>query len=455
MIDPCKKTRTKRLLLLAAVALMAMLAAGCASVDPGALRNVAEYQIRKTFPPVFVWQEGSQPPAGALRGTVRDAAGNPLPGALVLVSTVRGETTTARTDTAGTYLLANVPAGRVTPMAAAWGYDAVNGPPVRVGPGSEVSGVDFVLPARSPAPVMPTDLRIGGPVQAASDFPEPMVATRIPFTFTQDGVTVDVGQIYLPVQQARSETGPSDGANARSENGNPPGATGLGDRPSLPTLFIVYPSRPLNWDAASVGLTRDGFTVLAVGPDGDRGLDMEGHIRDMRAAMQLWVDGKLPIDPPGDNWVLLSGSFGSLIVYPALQDLPVQPPRMVDIGGVSDAFLGVQALYSTDLEIPPPYDSAVAALGRPDRDPAFFYQFSPALDAAHLPPTFVVHMLNDPVIPHNQALALIDALDAARVPHESLLYEDTTHYLDAYNPTPGTGMVFERVLDYVEGISLP
>ncbi|MCO5246347.1 MAG: carboxypeptidase-like regulatory domain-containing protein, partial [Anaerolineae bacterium] len=73
----------KRLLFLAAVALMVLLAGGCASVDPGALRNVAEYQIRKTFPPVFIWQEASQPPAGALRGTVTDEAGNPLPGALV------------------------------------------------------------------------------------------------------------------------------------------------------------------------------------------------------------------------------------------------------------------------------------------------------------------------------------------------------------------------------------
>ncbi|MCB0257219.1 MAG: carboxypeptidase regulatory-like domain-containing protein, partial [Anaerolineae bacterium] len=345
--------------------------------------------MRKTFPPIFVWQEDREPAAGRLRGTVTDEAGDPLPGALVLVSTVRGETTTARTDEAGSYVLVNVPPGQIVPMAAGWGHDAVNGAPVRAGSGLEVAGVDFVLPARSPRPVTPTDLRIGQPVQATSNFPEPMVATRIPFTFTLDGVTVDVGQIYLPPDQARTEIAPSDSS-------------------PLPTLFIVYPSRPLNWDAASVGLTRDGFTVLAIGPDGDRGLDMEGHIRDLRAAMQLWVDGKLPIDPPGDNWVLLSGSFGSLIVFPALEDLPSMPPRMVDIGGVSDAFLGVQALYSADLEIPPPYDSAVAALGRPDRDPAFFYQFSPALLAEHLPPTLVVHMLNDPVIPHNQALALID-----------------------------------------------
>jgi hypothetical protein len=37
----------------------------------------------------------------------------------------------------------------------------------------------------------------------------------------------------------------------------------------------------------------------------------------------------------------------------------------------------------------------------------------------------------------------------AGIPHELLLYTDTTHYLDAYNPTPGTELVYERVLDYV------
>ena len=403
-----------------AVLLLTILAAGCGGIDAETVGNVLDYQIRKTFPPLLVWQEGSVPVAGSLRGAVSNAAGRPLAGALVLVSTARGETSTTRTDRAGRYLLSDLPPGRTKPMAAAWGYDAFNSSPLRVRSGEQQTA-DFVLPAHSAEPLTLRDLRIGTPEVASSDFPASMIATRIPFSFTLDDVLIDVGQIYLPAEA------PAD----------PP-----------PTLFIVYPSKPLNWDAASVGLTRDGSTVIAVGPDGDRGLDMDGHGRDLRAAVQLWAEGRLPAPPPDDNWALLSGSFGSLIVFPVLEDLAVQPARLVDIGGVSDAFLGVQSLYSADLEIPPPYDSAVAALGRPDRDPAFFYQFSPSLFAEHLPPMLVVHMLNDPVIPHNQALALIDALEAAGVPHETLLYEDTTHYLDAYHPTLATGTVFERVLDY-------
>jgi len=216
-------------------------------------------------------------------------------------------------------------------------------------------------------------------------------------------------------------------------------------------LVIIYPSHPLNWNAASVALTRDGNPVLALGPHSSGGLDIDQHARNYRAALQLWQSGQLtPLGQPGDDWVAMAGSFSSLILFRALQDLPAMPPAIVDVGGISDAFLGVQALYDADLAIPAPYDSAVAALGRPDRDPAFFYGFSPVFYADRLPPTLVIHTTNDEVIPFNQAEALATALDAAGVPHELLLYEDTTHYLDAYNPTPATRMVYERVLAYVQ-----
>jgi acetyl esterase/lipase len=219
-------------------------------------------------------------------------------------------------------------------------------------------------------------------------------------------------------------------------------------------LVIIYPSHPLNWNAASVALTRDGNPILALGPHGSAGLDIDQHARNFRAALQLWQNGQLmPLGEPDRRWVAMSGSFGSLILFKSLANLPEQPPAIVDVGGISDAFLGIQALYDKDLAIPAPYDSAVAALGRPDRDPAFFYGFSPVFNAGKLPPMLVVHTTNDEVVPSNQAVALDQALTAAGVPHELLLYEDTTHYLDAYNPTPGTHLVYERVLEYVAGVA--
>jgi dipeptidyl aminopeptidase/acylaminoacyl peptidase len=62
----------------------------------------------------------------------------------------------------------------------------------------------------------------------------------------------------------------------------------------------------------------------------------------------------------------------------------------------------------------------------------------------------IVHTYADEVIPYNQATVLAAAMAAAGVQHDLLLYEDTTHYLDAYNPTPATHLVFERVLEFAK-----
>jgi hypothetical protein len=434
--------RTSLLLTLLACAI---LLAACGAVDAQTVRNVAEYQIRKALPPLLVYRE---PPAPATSsGVVRDEAGQPIPNAVVLVSTVRGEAVHARSDATGRYRLEDISPGRYVPMAGAWGYETVNGPAMRLSPGQFQDGVDFTLPARAPQPVSPVDLAVGQPVQESSQFPEPMTATRLPFSFTLDGVRIDNGQIYLPAQQARSEIGTHPGGTGLSKDTGSESSLNDG---GVPTLVIIYPSHPLNWNAASVALTRDGNPVLALGPHSSGGLDIDQHARNYRAALQLWQGGQLtPLGRPNDDWAAMAGSFSSLIMFKALQDLPAMPPAIVSVGGVSDAFQGVQALYDADLAIPAPYDSAVAALGRPDRDPAFFYGFSPVFYADRLPPTFVIHTYNDEVIPYNQAEALADALQAAGVPHELLLYEDTTHYLDAYNPTPATYRVYERVLAYV------
>ena len=390
-----------------------------------AFLNVAEYRLR-----VVWWSLAGEPtydPArtGGLSGVIQDQDGQPVQGAVALVASVRGEVYQARSDRHGRYRIDGVPPGRYVPLAAAWGYAETTHAPVEVITGRVQRDVDFELPPYRPAPVVPTDLQIGPAQEASSEFPTHLVASRTPFDFSLDGLRINGGHLYLPPDAAAP----------------------------LPTLFIVYPSAPLNWDAASVGLTRDGFAVVAIGPDADRGLDIEGHVRDMRAAFQLWQEGRLvPLGSPHEaadrqRWVLMSGSFGSFVLFRALRDLP-PVPAIVNVGGVSDAYLGVQSLYSQELAIPPPYDTALAALGRPDRDPAFFFAYSPVFFADRLPPTLIVHTYADEVIPFNQAMTLDAAMTAAGVPHQLLLYDDTTHYLDAYNPTPATHMVFERIVAF-------
>jgi len=393
--------------------------------------NVAGYRLRVIRWSLVGGPEYDPARTGGLSGVIRDTHGQPVADAITLVATVRGQVYQARSDKRGRYQIDGVPPGRYVPLAAAWGYEETTGEPLQVVAGRVQRNLDFVLPRYEPAPVEPTDLQIGRPQQASSTFPTQLFASRTSFTFTLDSLTINGGQLYLPLDVSEP----------------------------LPTLFIVYPSAPLNWDAASVALTGDGFAVLAIGPDEDRGLDIAGHVRDLQATFQLWQEGRLPIqqEPAGDatlaadqrRWVLMSGSFGSLILFRALRDLP-PVPAIVNLGGISDAFLVVQSLYEEDLAIPPPYDTAIAAMGRPDRDPAFFFAYSPIFFADRLPPTLIVHTYADEVIPYNQAIALDAAMTEAGVPHDLLLYEDTTHYLDTYNPTQATHMVYERIVAFAK-----
>ncbi len=422
------RRRWRRILLVIVLVLAVGLLVAARTPQGTALLNIADYRLRLVWWSLTGGPQFDPARTGSLSGTIRDETGAPLADAMALVSSVRGEVYQARSNDRGDFRIDGVPAGTYVPLAAAWAHQAINGSEVRVIAGREQGGVDFTLAPYVSTPVEPQNVQVGPPQQSSSQFPTPMVVTRIPFTFTLDGVEVNGGQVYLP-------------ANTESPRS---------------VLFIVYPSAPLNWDAASVALTRDGDAIVAVGPDKDRGLDMEGHTRDMRAAFQLWQEGKLDTGQANlsqlaaDNrWVLMSGSFGSFILFRALRDLP-PVPAIVNVGGVSDAFLGIQSLYSTELKIPPPYDNAVAALGRPDRDPAFFFDFSPIFYVTHLPPMFIVHSYGDEVIPYNQSQALDAAMTKAGMPHELFLYEDTTHYLDAYNPTPATYEVFERTLKFVK-----
>jgi dipeptidyl aminopeptidase/acylaminoacyl peptidase len=153
-------------------------------------------------------------------------------------------------------------------------------------------------------------------------------------------------------------------------------------------------------------------------------------------------------DTQREGW--LSGSFSSVIQYQALREDPGGVDALVVVGGISDALVGVQALYSEQLEIPPKYETAIAALGRADRYPEVYLGYSPAFEAEHMPPTFVVHTTADEVIPPNQAVRFAEALDSAGVTHELFLYEDTTHYLDQVNVTPDTAELYRRLTAFLD-----
>ena len=194
----------------------------------------------------------------------------------------------------------------------------------------------------------------------------------------------------------------------------------------------------------------NGNSVLALGPHTSGGLDIDQHARNFRAALQLWQNGQLtPLGQPDDTWVAMSGSFGSLILFKALADLPEPPTAIVDVGGISDAFLGIQALYDADLAIPPPYDSAVAALGRPDRVSGLLLRFLAGLQRRQAAPD-----IRDP---HDQRRGhpLQPGRGTGSGPDRSrrATRTATLRRHDALpgrvQPHPGTRLVYERVLQYV------
>lgn len=224
----------------------------------------------------------------------------------------------------------------------------------------------------------------------------------------------------------------------------PPGAV-----EPLPTLVMIFPSDEPHWDPAAVAFASQGFAVLSVKPALERGwLDIDGHAADAHAAATLLASGRLTLaaDPQRVAW--LAGSFSTLFMYMILPEHP-EVRAIITVGGISDAFLGAQALYDESLEIPDRFRLAVATLGRPDRDPAVFIRYSPAFFAPHMPPTLVVHTTADRVIPYSQSVRFAEALTAAGMPHELILYEDTTHYLNTVNPTPATMDVYWRMVAFL------
>lgn len=388
--------------------------------------NVAEYRLRTLWSGWFGERETGGA-SGALSGVVRDEAGQPLADVLVLVASAQGRICSTRSDELGTYRLEEVPPGRYVPIASKWGYDDAiyrRGQEERTNitlqPGQLTSGVDFTLVKHQPWQPRLDEPPLIGPAQTgAALFPAEVYASRLPVTFTNEGLVITTTLVYEPLSMEIT-------------------------RP-LPVLVASYPSEPLNWDRVSVAIANEGYVVLATGPSPQRGLDIPGMGRDLLQAVAYLRGGQLTAhaDTEREGW--LSGSFGSIILYQALREEPGGVDALVIVGGISDGFLGVQSLYDEALEIPPKYATAIAALGRPDRYPEIYLGYSPAFHAAHMPPTFVVHTTADEVIPPNQAERFAAALAAAGVEHELFLYKDTTHYLDQVNITPDTAELYRRL----------
>lgn len=379
--------------------------------------NVVDYRVRRLLPAPTLAA------SGALAGRITSTDGRPLPDAFALVATGRGVVFRGDADDQGFYRIEDVPVGTYVPLAAAWDYDAQhpsNSPFVRVRANRVTTGIDFHLPPEPPYRPVICELTVGPSEEVTGTFPALVTATRSQITFQYAGLTLTNTLLYEPP----------------------------GDQP-LPALLLVFPTPAIGWEPISVALANEGFVVLTVGPAAERGLDLEAHAHDVIAAAALLLDGQLTPRADTSRVGGLAGSFSSVLLFRALRDLPPLQ-AVVTMGGVSDGFLGYQALFREELEIPPPYDTFVASLGRPDRHPEVFLKYSPAFFAGHLPPTLIIHTPADRVIPIDQAYRFAEALAQAGTPHELVIYEDISHYLDPYNPTGETRRVYEITVRFLK-----
>jgi len=370
---------------------------------------------------------------GAIGGVVRDSAGDPLADALVLVSTVQGVVYSTTSDELGAYRLEGVPPGRYVPVAGKWGYTDTT-----YGKGGEertligvradklASGIDFSLSEYQPWQPSLDHPAILGPEQTGyALFPAEISAKRVPVTFTNEGLVITTTFMYEPL-----ETSPG----------------------KRPVVVAAYPSEPIEWDRVSVALAHEGYVVLAHGPSPLRmpTVDIHGMARDLVQAVAYLRDGQLAADLDLERCAWLGGSFSSLVLYRAMWEAQPEIDALIWVGSISDAFLMAQSLYDVDLAIPERYQNALAAMGRPDRDPAFFLGLSPAYQSAHMPPSLIAHTFADEVVPYPQSERFAQALQDAGVEYELYLYQDTSHYLDQVNITPETAELYRRLAAFLE-----
>lgn len=381
-----------------------------------AVYNVVDYRVRRLLP------NATSSGSGAIAGHITDTDSAPLADALTLVATDRGVVFSDTTDAQGVYQIEGVPAGTYVPLAAKWTYETrryVEGD-VRVSADSVTSGIDFQLAPREPYRPRIDALEIGPPESVTGTFPSDISAVRRRIRFQHAGITHEQALLYEPSGEGK-----------------------------LPALLLTLPTSVWGWEPIGVALANEGYVVVAVGPAEERGLDLAAHTRDVVAVGSLLFGGQLSERVDTSRVGGLAGSFSSVLLFRALRDLP-QFRGVVTMGGISDGFLGYNALFSEELEIPAPYDSYVASLGRPDQHPEIYLAASPAFFADHMPPTLIIHTRADEIIPVNQATRFANALERAGTPYELVLYEDTTHYLDPNNPDEETRRVYDVTVRFLD-----
>lgn len=415
-------------LLLMTLAIALIYFATTEDLEPVLLRNTVEHRALKAWPAAAGVGLPGDKPLGALAGTVRDGAGQPLGGASVVVSDLHGGAYSAVSNAEGRYRLEGVPAGNYRPLAVAPRYlpAPAGGAGERVATirgGRTAEDVNFRL--RAQAPFDPRlddhrayDLRIEPPLEITIDGLEPSTVQRRAFTFANRGKRLDGGLVHEPL--AAAGAGP------------------------FPILLIIYPGEAQDWEGVSVPLAARGYVVVSYFPR--RLLDLDGDLADLHALLASTLAGHLSARGDAGKIVLVGGSVSTVYTYLLARDLVGSPAGQrvkaaIQYGGLFDLFAYRRSWEAGEIKIDPGISALeylLIALGRPDTRPELYLRFSPryGLGRSGLPPTLLVHTDRDRIVPPEQSRIADETLARHGIPHRLLTYPELEHYLDTSKPDP-------------------
>ncbi len=368
--------------------------------------------------------EPRQPAAGAtLSGQVRNAQGEPAPGARVFVAERDGALHEAIADADGRYRIADLPPDRYAPFASAPGYaDTFVRPwglPVNVGAGVTTTLDITLADARTPAVAPGEHLHIGQPITLTWPLPQPSRAVRRVITYASAGLPDQRALLYTPVAAAEP----------------------------LPLLLAVYPGPADGWEGVSIPLADEGYAVL--GASTAHTLDLEADVAELQRLLAFARAGALPgVD--GGRIAVLAGSFSSLHVL-RLVDQDVGVRGVVLLGGASDLFDLRRRFEEGSLFPPYNLDQALIALGAPNTEPERYWRYSARYHVrADMPPFAVLHSRNDEIIPIAQSEFLVAELERLGVPREVYFFDGMAHYLLADRPSPELDNLYAVTLAFLD-----
>ncbi len=395
------------------------------------MRHTLQYHTLKWW-----WGQTGYPipgPSGGLRGVVRNAQGQPVAGAWVLVSRWNGVAFSTRSSAAGDYYLAGIPAGAYRPVAGAPGYeDTLPGGDwgwVSVAPGADTP-LDVTLPDQLPRLVTPAkNLRLGEGQTLTCSTPLPVSAVRQELHFESEGRPNQPGFYYTPITATKASR--------------------------LPVLLVVYPGPAVSWECASLPLSAAGYAVIALGPA--YSLDLEADIDELERVVGLVQAGALPSSNK-ERLAVMGGSYSALLVMRLLERNP-RLEAAVLLGPPTDLF-DMRRRLEEGTYIPPfGLDQVLIALGLPDRSPMNYWRYSPAYHLRpDLPPLIIMHSRSDEVVPYQQSELLAANLTAMGVPHEVYFFEGASHYLMAPGSDADTLKIYQLTLDFLSsrlGVNVP